>query len=88
MLKSSNTSSNDAFADRYPKSSKCLDTGWSNLITYFEFPADHWSHSRSTNPIGSMFATIKLRTRTTKGAGNPTMAEVIAFKLAKEAQKR
>ena len=79
---------NDAFADRYPKASKCLDTGWSNLITHFDFPAGHWSHIRSTNPIESMFATIKLRTRTTKGAGNPTMAEVMAFKLAKEAQKR
>ena len=50
--------------------------------------AEHWQHIRTTNPIESMFATVKLRSKTTKGAGSPRQAEVMAFKLMKEAEKK
>ena len=78
----------ESFADKYPKATTCLTTGWENLVSFFDFPAAHWQHIRTTNPIESSFATVKQRTRSTKGAGNATMAEAMAFKLLIEAQKR
>ena len=77
-----------SFADKHHKAVACLSTGWDNLLTYFDFPAAHWRHIRTTNPIESSFATVKLRTRNTKGAGSAQMAEVMAFKLLTDAQKR
>ena len=66
----------------------CLNKDWESLTTYFDFLAQHWHHIRTTNPIESTFATVKLRTRVTKGAGSVKMAEVMAFKLMIEAQKK
>ena len=78
----------DTFSSKHPKATSCLQSGWDELVTFFDFPAKHWLHIRTTNPIESSFATIKLRTRSTKGAGSPQMAEVMAFKLMLEAQRR
>ena len=77
-----------SFADKHHKAVACLSTGWDNLLTFFDFPAAHWRHIRTTNPIESSFATVKQRTRNTKGAGSAQMAEVMAFKLLTDAQKR
>ena len=76
------------FEAKYPQAVECLNKDWSQLTTYFDFPAWHWQHLRTTNPIESTFATVKQRTRATKGAGSVKMAEVMAFKLMLEAEKR
>ena len=76
------------YSEKYPKAVECLVKNWSVLTTYFDFPAAHWLHLRTTNPIESSFATVKLRTKVTKGAGSKTTAEVMTFKLLKECEKR
>ena len=76
------------FHKKYPKAVKCLVDDWDKMIPFFSFPAEHWQHIRTSNPIESAFATVKLRTSSTKGAGSKEMAEVMAFKLLKEAEKR
>jgi transposase-like protein len=76
------------FIDKYPKAVDCLKKDWKVLTTYFDFPASHWQHLRTTNPIESSFATVKLRTRVTKGAGSKKNAEVMTFKLLKECEKK
>ncbi|MFK7872757.1 MAG: IS256 family transposase, partial [Oligoflexales bacterium] len=73
---------------KYPKAVTCLEKNWSELTAFFNFPAIHWQYLRTTNPIESTFATVKLRTKTTKGAGNTDIAETMAFKLMLEAEKR
>ncbi len=57
-------------------------------MTLFQFPAEHWKHLRTTNVIESPFATLRLRQRVTKGAGNRTKALTMAFKLLEMAQLR
>ena len=58
------------------------------LLSFFEFPAEHWKHLRTTNPIESAFATVRLRQRVTKGAGNRTKGLMMVFKLLAMAQQR
>ena len=58
------------------------------FLSFFEFPAEHWKHLRTTNPIESAFATVRLRQRVTKGAGNRAKGLMMAFKLLAMAQKR
>lgn len=76
------------FKDKYEKATCCLEKDWENLITFFNYPALHWRNIRTTNPIESAFATVKLRTRSTKGAGSTKSAQSMAFKLLKEAEKK
>lgn len=76
------------FSDKYPKAVECLTKSWSELITFFHYPAQHWQHIRTTNPIESSFATVKLRTKVTKGAGSKETAAVMAFKLLSECEKK
>ena len=58
------------------------------LLTFLDFPAEHWIHLRTTNPIESPFATVKARTRKTKGAGSRKAGLAMAFKLLLAAEKR
>ena len=58
------------------------------LLAHFDFPAEHWVHLRSTHAIESTFATVKLRTRKTKGAGSRTAGLAMAYKLLAAAQER
>jgi transposase-like protein len=58
------------------------------LLTFFDFPAEHWRHLRTTNIIESPFATVRLRQRVTKGAGSRTKALMMAFKLLAMAEER
>lgn len=67
---------------RYPKAVECLLQDQDTLLTLFDFPAEHWIHLRTTNPIESPFATVKARTRQTKGAGARKAGLAMAFKLA------
>ncbi len=76
------------FADKYPKATECLVKSWSELTTFFRYPAAHWTSLRTTNPIESSFATVKLRTKVTKGAGSRDTATAMAFKLLQECQKK
>lgn len=77
-----------AFGMKYEKSVDCLKKDWKALTAFYNFPGSHWSHIRTTNPIESTFATVKLRTKVTKGAGSPRAAETMVFKLMQEAEKR
>ena len=70
----------------YPKAVSCLTEGHEHLLTFFAFPAQHWLHLRTTNPIESPFATVKARTRKTKGAGSRHAALALAYKLALSAE--
>jgi len=76
----------DEFEADYPKAANCLTEGQEELLTLFQFPAQHRLHLRSTNPIESPFATVKARTRKTKGAGSRRAALALAYKLALAAE--
>ncbi len=55
---------------KYPKATECLAKDRDVLLTFYDFPAEHWIHLRTTNPIESTFATVRLRHRRTKGSGS------------------
>src|SRR5487761_2545083 len=76
------------FDAKYPKAVAKLDKDWNELTTFFDFPAEHWRHLRTTNPIESSFAIVKLRTKVTKGAGSKKAALAMAYKLLDAAQQR
>src|SRR5688572_17351640 len=76
------------FRAKYPKAVTSLVDNRDRLLTFFDFPADHWKHLRTTNPIESTFATVKLRQRVTKGAGSRAAGVAMAFKLIESAQAR
>ena len=73
---------------KYPKAVESLTANWERLVSFFEFPAEHWKHLRTTNVIESAFATVRLRERVTKGAGSRTKGLLMAFKLLDMAQQR
>jgi putative transposase len=73
---------------KYPKAVESLTANWERLVTFFDFPAEHWKHLRTTNVIESPFATVRLRERATRGAGSRTKGLLMAFKLLDMAQQR
>jgi len=76
------------YAATYPKAVASLTADQERLLTHFAFPAEHWGHLRTTNPIESTFATVKLRQRVTKGAGSRTAGLTMAFTLLTMAEQR
>jgi putative transposase len=78
----------EEYQAKYPKATECLTRDREALLTFFDFPAEHWIHLRTTNPIESTFATVKARTRVTKGAGSRDAGLALACKLALAAQER
>jgi len=76
------------FDAKYPKATAKLDRDWDALTAFYAFPAEHWRHLRTTNPIESSFATVRLRTKVTKGAGSKKAALAMAYKLLDAAQQR
>jgi transposase-like protein len=76
------------FNAKYPKAVAKLDRDWDALTAFYDFPAEHWRHLRTSNAIESSFATVKLRTRVTKGAGSKKAALAMAYKLLDAAQQR
>lgn len=76
------------YEDKYPKASECLKKDRGVLLTFYDFPASHWHHIRTTNPIESVFATIRLRTDKTKGCMSLATGEAMLFKLILSAQER
>lgn len=73
---------------KYPKAVTALFKGKEKLLTFFDFPAEHWIHIRTSNPIESAFSTVRLRQRVTKGAGSRRRGLAMAFKLLEMAQAR
>ena len=71
-----------------PKAVESLTAHWERLVTFFDLPAEHWKHLRTTNVIESPFATVRLRERATRGAGSRTKGLLMAFKLLDMAQQR
>jgi transposase-like protein len=76
------------FAEKYPKAVACLTAHRDALLTFYAYPADHWQSLRSTNVIESTFATVRLRTKRTKGCGSRLATLTMVFKLVESAAKR
>ena len=77
------------FKIQWPRTAcECLRKDRDVLLTFYDFPAEHWSHLRTTNPIESTFATIRLRHRKTKGSGTRRASLAMMFKLAQSASKK
>ena len=74
--------------NKYEAACACLKKGRDVLMTFYDFPAEHWKHLRTTNPIESTFATIRLRHRRTKGCGTRRACLAMMFKLAQSAHKK
>ena len=72
---------------KYPKATECLRKDKEALLTFYDFPAEHWAHLRTTNPIESVFATVRNRTYKAKGAFSSKTVLTMAFKLMESAQK-
>jgi transposase-like protein len=78
----------EELGEKYAKAVACLEEDQEELLTYMQFPAAHWVHLRTTNPIEAAFAPAKGRTRKTKGAGSRQAGLAMAFKLIESAQQR
>lgn len=77
-----------AYGAKYPKVVKRITDDEDELLAFFDFPAEHWIHLRTTNPIESTFATVRLRSKVTKGAGSRAAGLAMVFKLIESAQAR
>ena len=77
----------EVYKAKYPGAAECLEKDRDELLAFYDFPAEHWLHIRTTNPIESTFATVRLRTVRTKGSGSRTACLTMVFKLAQCAQK-
>jgi transposase-like protein len=81
----------DIFAEKYgakyDKAVECLTKDRQTLLALYDFPAEHWDHLRTTNPIESVFATVRHRTVRTKGSLSSTTARLMVFKLICAASK-
>lgn len=78
----------EAYATKYPKAVAKIVDDTETLLAFFDFPAEHWIHLKTTNPIESTFATVRLRTKVTKGPGSRAAGLAMAFKLIESAQDR
>ena len=77
-----------SFSAKYPKAMKCLTDSKEELLAFYDFPAEHWIHIRTTNPIESTFATVRLRTKRTRSCGSRDTTLAMIYKLIESAQKR
>ena len=77
-----------AYSAKYPKAVECLVKDRDRLLTFYDFPAEHWKHVRTSNPIESTFATVRLRTIKTKGCLSRNTALAMVFKLLLSARQK
>jgi transposase-like protein len=77
----------EKYGAKYPRAATCLTKDREALLAFYDFPAEHWDHLRSSNPIESVFATVRHRTVRTKGALSATTAKLMVFKLVMAASK-
>jgi putative transposase len=73
---------------KYPKATECLVKDRAALLTFYDFPAEHWLHVRTTNPIESVFSTVRLRHSKTKGSGSRVACLAMVYKLMESASKK
>ncbi len=78
----------ETYQAKYPKACECLAKDRDVILTFYDFPAEHWIHIRTTNPIESTFATVKHRQRKTKGNGSRLACLTMVFKLMESAAKK
>jgi transposase-like protein len=78
----------ELYSAKFPKAVKCLEKDREDLLTFYDFPAEQWAHLRTTNPIESTFATVRLRTYKTKGHGSVDACLAMVLKLTQAAEKR
>ena len=76
------------YGAKYPKATECLQKDRDVLLTFYDFPAEHWRHIRTTNPIESTFATVRLRTAKVRNCFSSKTVMTMAFQLCQCAQKR
>ena len=76
------------YGAKYPQACECLAKDRDELLTFYDFPAEHWKHLRTTNPIESVFATVRLRHRRTKGSGSRVACLAMVHQLMLSASKR
>jgi putative transposase len=76
------------FRPKWPKAADKIRDDLDRLLTFYDFPAEHWLHLKTSNPIESTFSTVRLRTRVTKGPGSRAAGLAMAFKLIESAQDR
>jgi putative transposase len=77
----------ESFGEKYPKAVECLVKDKDDLFAFYDFPAMHWIHLRTTNPIESTFATVRLRHRRAKGNGTRKATLAMVYKLCREAEQ-
>ncbi len=77
----------EKYGTKYARAAECLVKDREALLAFYDLPAEHWDHLRTTNPIESVFATVRHRTVRTKGALSPTTARLMVFKLVMAAAK-
>ena len=78
----------ECFDSKYPKAMECLRKDRTELLAFYNFPAEHWIHIRTTNPIESTFATVRLRSKRSKNCGSRETTLTMVFKLLESAEKR
>jgi len=76
----------ELYGIKWPRAAECLEKDRCELLAFYDFPAEHWGHLRTSNPIESTFATVRLRTYRTKGPGSREAGLAMAFKLARKAE--
>ena len=76
----------ETYQSKYPKAAECLNKDREALLTFYDSPAGHWIHLRTSNPIESTFATVRLRTTKTRGCVSRASILSMVFKLAKSAE--
>ena len=75
------------YSAKYPQAVECVEKDLDDLLTFYDFPAEHWQHLRTTNPIESTFATVRLRTAKTRGCLTRNTVLTMVFKLGQSAEK-
>ena len=78
----------EKYEAKYPAAVECLVKDKDELLAFYDFPAEHWTHLRTTHPIESTFATVRLRHRKTKGSGTRLACLAMVYKLMRIAEKR
>jgi transposase-like protein len=76
------------FRPKWPKAADKISADLDRLLTFYDFPAEHWLHLKTSNPIESTFSTVRLRTKVTKGPGSRAAGLAMAFKLIESAETR
>ena len=76
------------YGAKYPKAAECLEKDRDALLTFYDFPAEHWRHIRTSNPIESTFSTVRLRTDKVRGCFSSKTVVTMAFRLGQCAEKR